>query len=119
MMQSERGDSIPWTVIRICDSKLFWIMRLRPSNDQLAWCCGWLIERFAYDPELAGAALAGEDGCRLASAAILARLHGLITSARFIEALAKPIRGSQWFSRPELLPRVHAVLLSYRDRLLQ
>lgn len=39
------------------------------------------IEKFNYDPEFAGAALAGEDSRRLASAATLTKLRALVASS--------------------------------------
>jgi len=77
-----------------------------------------LLEKFGHDLELAGAALAGEDGRRLSSAATLTRLRTLIT-ADFIDALAERVRASRWPLQPELLPRVRTVLLAWRDPLLQ
>lgn len=78
-----------------------------------------LLEKFGYDLELSGAALAGEDGRRLSSAATLTRLRTLITSADFIEALAERIRASLWPLQPDRLPRVRSVVLAWRDPLLQ
>ncbi len=76
-----------------------------------------LLEKFGHDVELAGAALTGEDGRRLSSAATLTKLRALI-AADFIEALAERVRGSRWPLQPELLPRVRAELFAWRDQLL-
>lgn len=86
--------------------------------DRLYDSANLLLGKFGYDLELAGAALAGEDGLRLASASTVTKLHTLISSADFIEALAECIRGSRWPLQPELLPRVRAVLLAWRESLL-
>jgi predicted nucleotidyltransferase len=76
------------------------------------------LEKFNYDLELAGAALAGEDSRRLSSAATLTRLGTLAAAEGLLDALAERIRASRWQFEPEKLSRVRAVLAAYFDELL-
>jgi predicted nucleotidyltransferase len=78
-----------------------------------------LIEKFNYDPEFAGAALAGEDGRILSSATTITKLRTLLATADFIDTLAERIRTSRWQFEPEKLPHVRAVLVAYFDELLK
>lgn len=78
-----------------------------------------LLDKFDHDLELAGATLAGEDARRLSSTGTLTRLRTLIASTDFIEALAEQIRGSRWPLQPERLPHIRAVLMAWRNPLLQ
>lgn len=78
-----------------------------------------LLDKFGYDLELAGAALAGEDARLLSSTATLTRLRPLIGSPDFIEALAERIRGSRWPLQPERLANIRALLLAWGNPLLQ
>lgn len=77
------------------------------------------MEKFNYDPELAGAALAGEDSHMLSSAATLTKLRTLVAAAYFIDTLAERIRTSRWQFEPEKLAHVRAVLVAYFDELLK
>jgi predicted nucleotidyltransferase len=75
------------------------------------------MEKFEYDTELAGAALAGEDSRRISSAATIGRIRTLVATADFIDTLAERIRASRWPLQPEKLPHVRAVLVAYFDEL--
>lgn len=75
------------------------------------------MEKFNYDPESAGAALAGEDSRMLSSAATVTKLRTLLATADFIDTLAERIRTSRWPFQPEKLPHVRAVLVAYFDEL--
>lgn len=77
------------------------------------------MERFNYDLELAGAALAGEDGRILSSPSTLDKLHVLAATPNFIDALAERIRLARWQFQPEKLPHVRSVLAAYFDELLK
>lgn len=77
------------------------------------------LEKFNFDLEFAGAALAGEDGRRLSSAATIARLRTLAKDENFINVLAERIRASRWQFEPEKLAHVRAVLAAYFDELLK
>jgi predicted nucleotidyltransferase len=77
------------------------------------------MEKFNYDPELAGAALAGEDGRMLSSAGTVTKLRTHLAAADFIDHLAERIRTSRWPFQPEKLPHVRAVLVAYFDELLK
>jgi predicted nucleotidyltransferase len=77
------------------------------------------MEKFNYDPELAGAALAREDSRMLSSAATTTKLHTIVATADFINTLAERIRTSRWQFQPEKLPYVRAVLVAYFDELLK
>jgi predicted nucleotidyltransferase len=77
------------------------------------------MEKFNYDPELAGAALAGEDSRMLSSAATITKLRTIVATADFIDTLAERIRTSRWQFQPEKLPYVRAVLVAYFDELLK
>lgn len=76
------------------------------------------MEKFNYDPELAGAALAGEDSRMLSSAATITKLRTIVATADFIDTLAERIRTSRWQFQPEKLPSVRGVLVAYFDELL-
>ena len=76
-----------------------------------------LLEQVNYDLELAGAALVGRDGRQLSGPATLEKLRTLLTTD-FVEALAEHIRVSRWLLEPEQLPRVRAMLLTFRANLL-
>jgi predicted nucleotidyltransferase len=77
------------------------------------------MEKFNYDSEFAGAALAGEDGRIMASAATIAKLRILVGAEGFIDTLAERIRTSRWQFEPERLPHIRAVLVAYLDELLK
>ncbi len=77
------------------------------------------MEKFDYDPEFAGAALAGEDGRMISSAGTVTKLRRLVTSEGFVDNLAERIRASRWQFQPEKLPYVRAVLVAYFDELLK
>jgi predicted nucleotidyltransferase len=77
------------------------------------------MEKFSYDPEFAGAALAGEDSRMLSSAATITKLRALVSTENFIDTLAERIRTSRWQFEPEKLPHVRAVLVAYLDELLK
>lgn len=77
------------------------------------------MEKFNYDLELAGAALAGVDGRMLSSAATTNKLRTIGATADFIDTLAERIRTSRWQFQPEKLPSVRAVLIAYFDELLK
>jgi predicted nucleotidyltransferase len=77
------------------------------------------MEKFNYDPEFAGAALAGEDSRMLSSAATITKLRTLVAIENFIDTLAERIRTSRWQFEPEKLPHVRAVLVAYFDELLK
>jgi len=77
------------------------------------------MEKFNYDLELAGAALAGVDGRMLSSAATINKLRTIGATADFIDILAERIRTSRWQFQPEKLPAVRAVLIAYFDELLK
>jgi predicted nucleotidyltransferase len=77
------------------------------------------MEKFNYDPEFAGAALAGEDSRMLSSAATITKLRTLVTAENFIDTLAERIRTSRWQFESEKLPHVRAVLVAYFDELLK
>jgi len=77
------------------------------------------MEKFNYDAEFAGAALAGEDSRLLSSAGTIIKLRTLVDTEGFIDALAERIRVSQWQFEPEKLPHVRAVLAAYFEELLK
>jgi predicted nucleotidyltransferase len=77
------------------------------------------LDKFNYDFELAGAALAGEDSRMLSSAGTITKLRTLLTTANFIDTLAERIRSSRWPFQPEMLPRIRAVLVAFVDELLK
>ena len=77
------------------------------------------MEKFNYDPESAGAALAGEDSRILSSAATITKLRTIVAAADFIDTLAERIRTSRWGFQPEKLPYVRAVLIAYFYELLK
>jgi len=77
------------------------------------------MEKFSYDLELAGAALAGEDSRLLSSATTITRLRTIAATADFIDTLAERVRTSRWQFQPEKLPYVRAVLVAYFDELLK
>jgi predicted nucleotidyltransferase len=77
------------------------------------------MEKFNYDLELAGAALAGVDSRMLSSAATINKLRTIGATADFIDTLAERIRTSRWQFQPEKLPYVRAVLIAYFDELLK
>ena len=77
------------------------------------------LEKFNYDRELAGAALAGEDSRMLSSAATITKLRTIVAPADFIDTLAERIRTSRWQFQPEKLPYVRSVLVAYFDELLK
>jgi predicted nucleotidyltransferase len=77
------------------------------------------MEKFNYDPEFAGAALAGEDSRVLLSAATVTKLRTLLATADFSDTLAERIRTSRWPFQPEKLPHVRAVLAAYFGELLK
>jgi predicted nucleotidyltransferase len=77
------------------------------------------MEKFNYDLELAGAALAGVDSSMLSSAATINKLRTIGATADFIDTLAERIRTSRWQFQPEKLPYVRAVLIAYFDELLK
>jgi predicted nucleotidyltransferase len=77
------------------------------------------MEKFNYDLELAGAALAGVDSRMLSSAATITKLRAIGATADFIDTLAERIRTSRWQFQPEKLPYVRAVLIAYFDELLK
>jgi predicted nucleotidyltransferase len=76
------------------------------------------MEKFNYDLELAGAALAGV-GRMLSSAATINKLRTIGAPADFIDTLAERIRTSRWQFQPEKLPYVRAVLIAYFDEFLK
>jgi predicted nucleotidyltransferase len=76
------------------------------------------LEQLGYDLELAGAALAGDDGRRLSSQATLTRLRIFLTSAVFVDTLAERIRTSWWPLQPEQLPRIRTMLSTFSEHLL-
>ena len=77
------------------------------------------MEKFNYDRESAGAALAGEDSRILSSAATITKLRTIVAAADFIDTLAERIRTSRWGFQPEKLPYVRAVLIAYFYELLK
>lgn len=77
------------------------------------------MEKFSYDPEFAGAALAGEDSRMLSSVATITKLRTLVATENFIDTLTERIRTSRWQFQPEKLPHVRAVLVAYFDELLK
>jgi predicted nucleotidyltransferase len=77
------------------------------------------MEKFNYDLDFAGAALAGEDSRMLSSAVTVAKLRTLLATADFIDTLAERIRTSRWPLQPERLSHVRAVLVAYFDELLK
>jgi predicted nucleotidyltransferase len=77
------------------------------------------MEKFNYDLELAGAALAGIDSRMLSSAATITKLRTIRATADFIDTLAERIRTSRWQFQPEKLPFLRAVLIAYFDELLK
>jgi hypothetical protein len=56
------------------------------------------MEKFNYDPELAGAALTGEDSRMLSNAGTVTKLRTHLAAADFIDHLAERIRTSRWTS---------------------
>lgn len=89
------------------------------NYDRLYHPDGRHMDKFNYDPELAGAALAGEDSRMLSGADTIAKLRRLVVTSDFIETLAERIRTSRWQFQPEKLPHVRAVLVAYFDELLK
>jgi predicted nucleotidyltransferase len=77
------------------------------------------MEKFNYDLELAGAALAGVDSRILSSATTITKLRTIGAAADFIDTLAERIRTSRWQFQPEKLSYVRAVLIAYFDELLK
>ena len=77
------------------------------------------MEKFNYDPEFAGAALAGEDSRMLSSAATVTKVRAHLATTDFIDNLAERIRTSHCPFQPEKLPHVRAVLVAYFDELLK
>jgi predicted nucleotidyltransferase len=77
------------------------------------------LDKFNYDFELAGAALAGEDSRMLSSAVTITKIRTILTTADFIDTLAERIRSSRWPFQPEMLPRTRAVLVAFVDELMK
>lgn len=77
------------------------------------------MEKFNYDPELAGAALAGEDSRILSRPATVTKVRTHLATANYIDDLAERIRASRWLFQPEKLPHVRAVLVAYFDEFLK
>lgn len=75
------------------------------------------MEKFDYDPEFAGAALAGEDSRLLSSAATATKLRAFVVTEDFIDTLTERIRTSRWQFEPQKLAHVRAVLVAYFDEL--
>jgi predicted nucleotidyltransferase len=70
------------------------------------------MEKFKYDPEAAGAALAGEDSRLLSNAATITKLRTLVATHDFIDSLAERIRTSRWQFEPEKIRHVRTVLVA-------
>lgn len=77
------------------------------------------LEKFNYDAEFAGAALAGEDSRMLSSTGTIIKLRTLVATGDFVDALAERIRASRWQFEPEKLSHIRAVLAAYFDELLK
>jgi hypothetical protein len=77
------------------------------------------MEKFKYDPEAAGAALAGEDSRLLSNAATITKLRTLVATHDFIDSLAERIRTSRWQFEPEKIRHVRTVLVAYFNELIK
>lgn len=77
------------------------------------------METYEFQPEYAGAALAGEDSRAIASPDTLERLRALTNTSDSVDRLAERIRSSRWPFEPDKLLHVRAVLDAYFSELLK
>lgn len=89
------------------------------NEDRLYGSASSHLEKFGFELDLAGSALAGEDGRGISGGGTLEKLRVIVNQDNFVDKLAERIRTSRWPFEPARLTYIRTVLDAYFDELLK
>lgn len=89
------------------------------NEDRLYASANSPLEKFGFQLDLSGAALAGADAREISSIGTLEKLRALISTDSFVEKLAERIRSSRWPFEPDKLAHIRTMLNAYFDELMK